>query len=39
MPHPGRALEADHRVLQTLQRVLASDELDLRGALSTSLNA
>ena len=35
-PDPGRAFAADHRLLETLQRVLAIDELDLRGALSTA---
>ena len=34
-PDPGRAFGAD-RLLETLQRVLAIDELDLRGALSAA---
>jgi GAF domain-containing protein len=35
-PDPGRAFEADRRLLETLQQVLAIDELDLRGALGTA---
>ena len=32
-PDPGRAFETDRRLLETLERVLTIDELDLRGAL------
>jgi GAF domain-containing protein len=34
--NPGDGFEADHRLLETLQRILAIDELDLRGALSAA---
>lgn len=35
-PDPGRALVSDRRLLETLERVLTIDELDLRGALSAA---
>jgi DNA-binding CsgD family transcriptional regulator len=35
-PDPGRAFEADRRLLETLERVLTIDELDLRGALNAA---
>ena len=35
-PDPGRAVEADRRLLETLERVLIIDELDVRGALSAA---
>ena len=35
-PGPGRAVESDRRLLETLERVLTIDELDVRGALSAA---
>jgi DNA-binding CsgD family transcriptional regulator len=35
-PDPGRAFGTDRRLLETLERVLAIDELDLRGALNAA---
>ena len=37
-PDPGRAPGDDRRLLETLQRVLAIQELDLRGALTQACN-
>ena len=37
-PDPGRASGDDRRLLETLQRVLAIQELDLRGALTQACN-
>jgi hypothetical protein len=37
-PYFGRAADTDHRLLETMQRVLTMQELDPRGALTAACN-